>query len=145
MLPSVRPVEILLVEDNPGDILLAEEAFYEAKICNTVNIVNDGEDALAYLYKQGSFSDVVTPDLILLDLNLPKIDGREVLDEIKASPNLCDIPIAILTGSEAEQDILKTYDLHASSYVIKPFNLNQFIKIVNAVVDFRLSIMTVGD
>ncbi|MFC3121712.1 response regulator [Agaribacter flavus] len=139
---AIRPIEILLVEDNPGDVMLTEEAFSAAKISNTLNVVRDGEEALAYLNKEAGFEDVVLPDLILLDLNLPKIDGREVLDKIKTSEKLKRIPVVVLTSSEAEQDVVKTYDLHANSYVVKPLDLDQFINVVSVVENFWFSVVT---
>ena len=139
---QVRPIEILLVEDNPGDVLLTEEAFSEAKIWNNLHVAQDGEEALAYLNREAGFEKSVRPDLILLDLNLPKIDGREVLDKIKSSESLKRIPVVVLTSSEAEQDIIKTYDLHANSYVVKPIDLEQFVRVVNAVESFWFSVVT---
>jgi CheY-like chemotaxis protein len=139
---QVRPIEILLVEDNPGDVILTEEAFSEAKLRNKIHVAKDGEEALDYLNKAPGFENSVTPDLILLDLNLPKIDGREVLDQIKTDETLKRIPVVVLTSSEAEQDILKTYDLHANSYVVKPLDLDQFIKVVNALENFWFSVVT---
>ena len=140
--PQANPIEILLVEDNPGDVLLTQEAFSEAKICNNLHIVNDGEEALAYLNKEEGYEDAIRPDLILLDLNLPKVDGREVLDYVKSNDPLKRIPVVVLTSSEAEQDIIKTYDLHANSYVVKPIDLNQFVRVVNAVESFWFSVVT---
>lgn len=139
---SVRPIEILLVEDNPGDVLLTREAFSEAKIRNNIHVARDGEEALAYLNNDSGYEDAIKPDLILLDLNLPKIDGREVLDTIKKHDQLKRIPVVVLTSSEAEQDIVKTYDLHANSYVVKPIDLDQFVKVVNAVENFWFSVVT---
>ena len=140
IMPS-HPIEILLVEDNPGDVLLTQEAFSDAKIANNLHIVRDGEEALAYLNRQGDFQGASRPDLILLDLNLPKIDGREVLDNIKSDETLKRIPVVVLTSSEAEQDIIQTYDLHANSYVVKPINMEQFVKVVNAVESFWFSVV----
>ncbi len=142
MTSHVRPIEILLVEDNPGDVLLTQEAFSEAKILNNIHVARDGEEALAYLNQDSGYEDAVRPDLILLDLNLPKIDGREVLDQVKSSASLKRIPVVVLTSSEAEQDIIKTYDLHANSYVVKPIDLNQFVNVVNAVESFWFSVVT---
>lgn len=142
MSASAKPIEILLVEDNPGDILLTEEAFAEAKILNHIHTAKDGEEALAYLKQEEGFEDAVKPDLVLLDLNLPKVDGREVLDEIKSDPNLKRIPVVVLTSSAAEKDIVKTYDLHANSYVVKPINLEQFVNVVNAVENFWFSVVS---
>lgn len=143
---QVRQIEILLVEDNPGDVLLTKEAFSEAKIWNNIHVARDGEEALDYLYNEGEFADAVRPDLILLDLNLPKIDGREVLDKVKSHDILKRIPVVVLTSSKAEQDVIKTYDLHANSYVLKPLDLDQFVKVVNAVENFWFSVVTLpGD
>ena len=139
---SGRPIEILLVEDNPGDVILTEEAFTEAKIWNNLHVVNDGEQALSYLKKREGFENAVRPDLILLDLNIPKIDGREVLDRVKSTESLKRIPVVVLTSSEAEQDIIKTYDLHANSYVVKPIDLDQFVNVVKAVENFWFSVVT---
>ena len=125
MINNMQTVEILLVEDNPGDIRLIVEVLKEGKIHNHLSVVEDGEEALAYLRREGSYQDVILPDIILLDLNLPKISGTEVLAEIKKDPMLKHIPVIILTTSEAEQDILKAYDLHANCYITKPVNLDQ--------------------
>jgi chemotaxis family two-component system response regulator Rcp1 len=138
---NIRPIEILLVEDNPGDVRLTKEAFKEGKVLNKLNVVKDGVEALEFLHKQGKFSKAVHPDLILLDLNLPRKDGREVLAEIKGDPNLRRIPVVILTTSKSEQDILKTYDLHANCYITKPVDLSQFIKVIQSVEDFWLTIV----
>ena len=139
--PKAAPIEILLVEDNPGDVLLTQEAFASAKIINNLHVVNDGEQALNFLNQREGYESVPRPDLILLDLNLPKIDGREVLDHVKTSDTLRRIPVVVLTSSEAEQDILKTYDLHANSYVVKPIDMSQFMKVVNAVESFWFSVV----
>jgi len=138
----MRPIEILLVEDNPGDILITQEAFREAKLKNTLHIAQDGEEALAFLEKRDGHEDVVRPDLIFLDLNLPKIDGQEVLNYIKTHDDLKRIPVVVLTSSEAEQDVLKSYDLHANSYVVKPLNLDQFIEVIKALEIFWFSVVT---
>jgi len=136
-----KPIEILLVEDNPGDVRLTREAFKEGKVLNNLSVVEDGAEAMAFLRQQGKYADVPRPDLILLDLNLPKKDGREVLPEIKGDTNLKRIPVVILTTSKAEQDILKTYNLHANCYVTKPVDLEQFISVVRFVQHFWLSIV----
>jgi len=133
--------EILLVEDNPGDVRLTREALKESKVYNNLSVVRDGVEAMAFLHKEGKYADAVRPDLILLDLNLPKKDGREVLAEIKESPDLKLIPVVILTTSSDEQDILKTYGLHANAYITKPIDLLQFAKVANAIEDFWLSIV----
>lgn len=132
--------EILLVEDNPGDVRLTREALKEGKVLNHLNVVDDGIEALAFLRREDKYANAVRPDLILLDLNLPKKDGREVLAEIKADAGLKKIPVVILTTSAAEQDVLKTYDLHANCYITKPVDLEQFIKIVRLIEDFWFTI-----
>ncbi len=134
-------VEILLVEDNPGDVRLTIEALKESKILNNLNVVDDGIEALAYLNKEGKYKDRPHPDLIILDLNLPRKDGREVLAEIKEHKNFKRIPIVILTISEAEEDILKTYQLHANCFITKPVDINQFTKVVKSVSNFWFSIV----
>lgn len=134
-------VEILLVEDNPGDIRLIVEVLKEGKINNNLSVVEDGEEALAYLRREGSYQDAIVPDIILLDLNLPKINGTEVLAEIKKDPLLKYIPVIILTTSEAEQDILRAYDLHANCYITKPVNLEQFLTVVRSIENFWLTLV----
>lgn len=136
-----RPIEILLVEDNLGDIRLTEEALREAKVWNRINKVEDGIEALAFLRKQGNYTSVPRPDLILLDLNLPKKDGREVLGEIKEDPNLRRIPVVVLTTSKAEEDIIQSYDLHVNSYVTKSVDFNKFLNIIRSIEDFWLSVV----
>ena len=136
-----RPVEILLVEDNPGDARLAEEALKESKVYNTLYTVGDGEEAMKFLHKEGKYAHASRPDVILLDLNLPRKDGREVLAEIKADEDLKRIPVVILTASQSEEDIIKTYDLHANCYITKPIDLSQFIKVVESIEDFWLTIV----
>jgi two-component system, chemotaxis family, response regulator Rcp1 len=136
-----KPVEILLIEDNPGDARLALEAIREAKVHNHLTWVADGIEAVAYLRKEGKYSDALRPDLILLDLNLPKKDGREVLADIKADPALRRIPVVVLTTSQAEEDIIKAYNLNANCYISKPVDLDQFIKIVQSIESFWLTIV----
>ena len=136
-----RPVEILLVEDNPGDVRLTREALKDAKVLNNLYVADDGFEALAFLKREGEYLNAIRPDLILLDLNLPKKDGREVLAEIKADPGLRQIPVVILTTSKAEEDVLKTYDLHANCYITKPVDLEKFIEVISAIEDFWLSIV----
>jgi CheY-like chemotaxis protein len=138
---QVQPIEILLVEDNPGDVLLTTEVLKETKVKNIINVVSDGVEAIEYLNKQGNFAKVKTPDLILLDLNLPKMDGREVLAEIKTDSKFRRIPVVILTTSTAEEDIFKTYDLHANCYINKPVDLDQLMKVVHAIDNFWLSLV----
>jgi CheY-like chemotaxis protein len=138
---AVKPIEILLVEDNPGDVRLTIEGLKEGKVHNNLWVVEDGVEAMAFLRREGRHSDAVRPDLILLDLNLPKKDGREVLSEIKGDDNLKTIPVVILTTSEAEQDILKAYMLHANCYIKKPVDLDQFISVVASIEDFWFTIV----
>uniref|UniRef100_A0A7C4GAU2 Response regulator n=1 Tax=candidate division WOR-3 bacterium TaxID=2052148 RepID=A0A7C4GAU2_UNCW3 len=139
---QVRPVEILLIEDNPGDARLTREALHEAKMRNNLTVVSDGEEALSFLRREGQYHNAPRPDIILLDLNLPKMDGREVLAQIKADPDLRRIPVVILTTSKAEEDVLKTYDLHANCYVAKPVGFEQFVDVVRSIENFWLSIVT---
>jgi two-component system, chemotaxis family, response regulator Rcp1 len=134
-------IEILMVEDNPADARLTKEAFKDAKVLNNMHVVADGEEAMLFLKRMGKYNGSPRPDLILLDLNLPKKDGREVLAEIKKDPELKRIPVVILTTSEDEKDIFRAYDLHANAYVKKPVDLDQFMKIVEAVEDFWLSVV----
>lgn len=138
---SERDIEILLIEDNPGDARLTVEALKEAKVRNKLNHLLDGVEALAFLKRQGKYKDARRPDLILLDLNLPRKDGREVLAEIKADNELKRIPVVILTTSQAEEDILRAYNLNANCYVTKPVDLDQFIKVVRSINDFWLTIV----
>ncbi len=138
---SGKSITILLVEDNEGDARLAREAFKEAKVKNVMYHVTDGEEALKFLFKRDKYAAMPHPDLILLDLNLPKKDGREVLEEIKNDENLKSIPVVVMTASSAEEDILKTYKLHANCYIQKPLDFDKFIKVVKSVEDFWLSIV----
>ena len=138
---SGRPVEILLVEDNPGDVGLTRETLKDSKLLNHMSVVGDGVEAMAFLRREGKYVHAIRPDLILLDLNLPKKDGREVLAEIKTDEQLRRIPVVVLTTSSAEQDILKTYDLHANCYITKPVNLDQFSAVVKAIEEFWFSIV----
>ena len=136
-----RPINILLVEDNPGDVRLTVEALKEGKVHNRLHITKDGMEAMDFLHREGEYSDVPHPDLILLDLNLPKKDGHEVLAEIKEDPMLKRIPVVVLTGSKAGEDILKTYNLHANCYITKPVDLEQFITVIKSINDFWLTIV----
>ncbi len=138
---SMETIDILLVEDNPGDIDLTREALEEAKVLNRLHVVEDGEQALDFVFRRGQFTDAPRPDLILLDLNLPKRDGREVLEAIRSDANMTDIPIVILTSSQAEEDIVRAYRLHANCYITKPVNFVQFLKIIHAIEDFWLTIV----
>ena len=138
---ALNAIEILLVEDNPGDAYLAQEALQDSKMQNNVYHVEDGEEAMAFLRREGNFGEVPKPDLILLDLNMPVMDGREVLKEVKADDNLKRIPVVVLTTSSADEDILKSYDLQANCYITKPIDLEQFLKVVNSIEDFWLTIV----
>ena len=135
------PVDILLVEDNPGDVRLTQEALREGKIRNRLMVARDGVEALAMLRREGPHTNAPRPDLILLDLNLPRKDGREVLADIKVDENLRRIPVVVLTTSKAEEDILKTYDLHANCYITKPVDLEQFIDVIKSIDDFWLTVV----
>jgi two-component system, chemotaxis family, response regulator Rcp1 len=137
----VSTVDILLVEDNPGDIRLTREALRDSKIRNNLTVVEDGVEAMAYLRREGAYADASRPDIILLDLNLPRMDGREVLREIKADDMLKRIPVVVLTTSESEDDILRSYDLHANCYIAKPVDFNRFITIVHTIENFWFSIV----
>lgn len=137
----IKAVEILLIEDNPGDARLAREALRDAKVRNNLSWVPDGVEAMAYLKREGKYGQSPRPDLILLDLNLPRKDGREVLSEIKADENLRRIPVVILTTSQAEEDILRAYHLNANCYITKPVDLEQFMKVVKTIEDFWLTIV----
>jgi CheY-like chemotaxis protein len=136
-----RPVEILLVEDNPGDVRLTREGLREGKVQNNLSVAPDGVEALAFLRREGKYTDAARPDLILLDLNLPKMDGREVLEVIKADASLHNIPVVVLTSSQAEQDIVRAYDLHANCYITKPVDLDQFIRVVHSIEDFWFTVV----
>lgn len=138
---AAPPIEILLVEDNPGDVELTREALHDSKVHMNLSVVHDGVEALAFLRREGPYGDAPRPDLILLDLNLPRKDGRTVLGEIKAEPELRQIPVVILTSSQAEQDILRAYALHANCYVTKPVDLDQFITIVRSIEQFWFTIV----
>lgn len=139
---TARLIEILLVEDNPGDLRLTREALKDAKVANTLHVVEDGVLALDFLHRRPPFEDVPRPDLILLDLNLPRKNGREVLAEIKADERFRAIPVVILTTSQAEEDILRAYNLHANCYITKPVDFTQFTTIVRTIEDFWLTIVT---
>ena len=138
---SCRAVEILLVEDNPGDVRLTREALKEGKVLNNLSVAVDGEEALAFLRRQTIYAEAPRPDLILLDLNLPRKDGRQVLAEIKADEQLKRIPVVILASSSAEEDILRTYDLHANCYITKPVDFDQFVAVVRSIEDFWLTMV----
>ena len=137
----LTPIEVLLVEDDPGDVLMTREAFEEHKVRNNLSVVSDGVDALAFVRREGEFVNAPRPDLILLDLNLPRRDGREVLQEITADPELRDIPVVVLTTSAAESDVLSSYRLHANAYVTKPVDFDRFISVVKQIDDFFISLV----
>lgn len=136
-----RAVEVLLVEDNPGDVRLTREAFREGKIRNNLHVAVDGVEGLAFLRREGKFADVARPDIILLDLNLPKKNGIDVLAEIKSDEDLKRIPVVILTTSVAEQDVLRSYDQHANCYIVKPVDLEQFLRVIQTIEDFWVTIV----
>lgn len=138
---EVTPIDILLVEDNPGDARLAQEALKDSKIRNTIHWVKDGVAAMEYLRREGRFADRRTPDLVLLDLNLPRMDGREVLAAIKSNDAIKRIPVVILTMSRDEEDVLRSYNLHANCFITKPIDLEQFMKVVRSIEDFWLTIV----
>ncbi|MHB8866274.1 MAG: response regulator [Pirellulaceae bacterium] len=134
-----HPIDILLVEDNPGDVDLTKEALEGAKVSNRLHVVDNGEQAMDFLCRRGEHADAPRPDLILLDLNLPKKDGREVLEEIKANRDLAEIPVVILTTSAADEDVGRAYQLHANCYITKPVNFTEFLKVIQAIEDFWLT------
>lgn len=136
-----NPIEVLLIEDNPGDVRLTKEALKEGRLLNNLSIVGDGMEAMLFLRRQGKYAEAAQPDLILLDLNLPKKDGREVLAEIKADPSLRRIPVVVLTTSSAEEDVFNIYDLHANCYITKPVNLEQFMRVIKSIEDFWVSVV----
>lgn len=138
---TIRPLHVLMVEDSPSDADLAMQALHDAKVHVEIDVVEDGEQAMAYLHQKGQYADAGRPDLILLDLNLPKKDGREVLAEVRANADLTAIPVVILTTSEDEEDVLKAYQLHASAYVTKPVDFEQFIKVVKTIDDFWFTVV----
>src|SRR5688572_29121724 len=138
---SAAPVEILLVEDDPGDVLMTKEALADAKMANELHVVSNGEEALEFLFQEGQYAEAPRPGLILLDLNLPRVDGREVLAKIKADELLRRIPVVVLTTSEAEEDILRSYDLHANAYVTKPVDFEAFVKVVRQVDEFYINVV----
>ena len=141
MTPEGRPIDILLVEDDRGDELITREAFEQNKIKNNLHVARDGEEGLDFLYRRGAFGDAPEPDLMLLDLNLPKYDGRQLLEQIKSDANLCHIPVVVLTTSSAEEDVLKSYKLHANAYVTKPVDVEQFMSAVRQIDDFFVQVV----
>jgi CheY-like chemotaxis protein len=136
-----RQIEVLLVEDDPGDVLMTREAFEDYKVTNQLHVVQDGADAMAFLRQEGEYADAPRPDLVLLDLNLPRMDGREVLQAIKSDPALASIPVVVLTTSEAEEDVLRSYSLHANAYVTKPVDFERFIDVVRQIDDFFVTVV----
>jgi CheY-like chemotaxis protein len=141
MTAPLQPIEVLLVEDDPGDELMTREAFEENKISNRLHVARDGEEALDFLYRRGAHADAPRVDLIVLDLNLPKYDGRQILEFIKSDPDLTHVPVVVLTTSSSEEDVLRSYKLHASAYVTKPLDVNDFIAAVRQIDDFFLSVV----
>ena len=141
MSPSIDEIHVLLVEDDPGDVLMTQEAFEHHKLRNQLHVVPDGVEALAFLRREGEHADAPRPGLVLLDLNLPRKDGREVLQEVKADESLRSIPIVVLTTSQAEEDILRSYDLHANAYVAKPVDFERFIEVIRQIDDFFVSVV----
>jgi CheY-like chemotaxis protein len=141
MTPAGRAIDILLVEDDPGDELITREAFEHNKLRNRLHVAHDGEEGLNYLYQRGAYEDAPRPDLILLDLNLPKYDGRQLLEKIKSDPELSRIPVVVLTTSSAEEDILRSYKLHANAYVTKPVDLDQFMNAVRQIDEFFVQVV----
>jgi CheY-like chemotaxis protein len=141
MTSAVRAIDILLVEDDPGDELITREAFEHNKLKNRLHVAHDGQEGLDFLYRRGQYEDAARPDLILLDLNLPKYDGRQLLEKIKSDPDLAQIPVVVLTTSSAEEDILKSYKLHANAYVTKPVDLDQFMRAVRQIDEFFVQVV----
>jgi CheY-like chemotaxis protein len=141
IIDEATPIEVLLVEDDPGDVLITKEALVGSKLVHNLHVVDNGEKAIDYLERQGDYHDAPRPDLILLDLNLPRLDGREVLARIKADESLRQIPTVVLTTSNAEEDVLRSYDLHANAYVTKPVEFEAFIAVVRQIDDFFLSVV----
>ena len=141
MRPAARAIDVLLIEDDPGDILLTREAFEHHKIRNTLRVARDGQEGLDFLYQRGAHEDAPQPDLILLDLNLPKYDGRQLLERIKSDPHLCHIPIVVLTTSAAEEDILHSYQLHANAYVTKPVGADKFMSAIRQIDEFFVHVV----
>ena len=140
MTPAARAIDVLLIEDDPGDVLLTREAFEHHKIRNTLRVARDGQEGLDFLYQRGAHQDAPQPDLILLDLNLPKYDGRQLLERIKSDPDLCHIPIVVLTTSAAEEDILHSYQLHANAYVTKPVGADKFLNAIRQIDKFFVQV-----
>ena len=137
----VEAIDVLLIEDNPGDVRLTQEALRDGKMINKLSVVSDGVDALDYLRQKGRYGGAMRPDLILLDLNLPRKDGREVLTEIKADPDLKRIPVVVITSSKSDEDVLRSYNLHANCYITKPVDLAEFIRVVKSIEEFWMGIV----
>ena len=135
-------IEVMLIEDDPGDVVITREALAESKLMNTLHVATDGEQALRFLHREGEHSEARKPGLILLDLNLPRVDGHEVLRQIKADPELRRIPVVVLTTSQAEEDIVRSYDLHANAYVSKPVDFDRFLEVVRQIDSFYISVVT---
>ena len=142
MTPAGRAIDVLLIEDDPGDELITREAFEHNKIKNTLHVAHDGEEGLDFLYRRGAHKNAPRPDLVLLDLNLPKYDGRQLLEKIKSDADLCHIPVVVLTTSKAEEDVVRTYNLHANCYVTKPVDLEKFMVVVKSIDVFWLTVVT---
>lgn len=140
-----RPIDILLVDDNPGDVRLTKEVLLEGRVLNRIHVAWDGVEALEFLHRAGKFANAPRPDIILLDLNMPRMDGRECLARIKSDPDLHRIPVVILTTSEADQDVLRSYDLHANCYISKPVDLEQFMRVVKTIKQFWFTIVHLPD
>lgn len=138
---ALAPIEILLVEDSPGDVRLTREALRDAKVSNNLSVASDGLQAMSFLSRRNGYADAPRPDLVLLDLNLPKLSGREVLERVKRDPGLMNIPVVVLTTSAAEEDILRSYQLHANCYITKPVDLEQFLKVISTIDNFWLTIV----
>ncbi|OLR94053.1 two-component system response regulator [Actinokineospora bangkokensis] len=138
---GMKIIDVLLVEDDDGDVLMTREAFEHYKIRNTLHVVRDGEQAVQFLRREGQYSDAPRPDLILLDLNLPRFDGRQVLADVKADATLRSIPVVVLTTSEAEEDILRSYELHANAYVTKPVDFDRFIEVIRKIDEFFVTVV----
>jgi CheY-like chemotaxis protein len=141
-MPPVKPIEVLLVEDDPGDVVMTREALAESKVMNQLHVVSNGEDAMKFLRREAPYEDAPRPGLVLLDLNLPRLDGREVLGQVKGDPDLRRIPVVVLTTSQAEEDVLRSYDLHANAFVTKPVDFDRFLEVVRQVDNFYISVVS---
>ena len=141
MTTTTKPIEVLLVEDDPGDVVMTREALAESKVMNELHVVSDGEAALRFLRQEGEFTEAPRPGLVLLDLNLPRLDGREVLAAVKSDPGLRRIPVVVLTTSQAEEDILRSYDLHANAYISKPVDFDRFLDVIRQIDSFYISVV----